>query len=195
MSVAVARRGTVSGLATPHPLGAALPGMYHDDEIDSRTGGLRPNLAQRLTGALDEVLAPVFSCLDNIDAYLDPTLAPADFLDWLGAWLGVEPDETWPLERRRALVCRAIELYRWRGTARGLSSAVSLFTGAEPEIVDSGGVAWSTDPNGPLPGIPDPRITVRLRMAPDRVDLERLEAVIAAAKPAHVIAEIEVEAA
>lgn len=189
----MSRRGTIPGLSSPVRLGEALPGLFQDDEINRRTGRVQPNLSQRFTAAFDELLAPIFSSLDNVDAYLDPTLAPPDFLDWLAGWVGVELDENWTLERRRALVRRAVELYRWRGTARGLAAAVAVYTGAEPEVVDTGGVAWSTGPEGPLPGSGDPRVVVRLA-AEDAaaIDRSRLERLVALAKPAHVIAEIEV---
>jgi phage tail-like protein len=190
----VSVRGTVPGLLSPHPLGASLPGLYQEAEIDGRTGEVRANLTQRFTGAFDELLAPVFSCLDNFEAYLDPTLTPPDFLEWLAGWLGVDLDETSPPERRRDLVRRAVELYRWRGTARGVAKAVEIFTGVEPEVVDNGGVAWSTKAESPLPGSPDPRVVVRIPAGDaSAVGRARLEALVAAVKPAHVVAEIELE--
>src|SRR5437879_2123507 len=85
-------RGFVPGLASPHPLGDRLPAMYLED-----------SLVQRMTHAFDVVLAPIFSSLDNLDAYVDPELAPADFLLWLGDWVGLALDEAWPEERRRAV--------------------------------------------------------------------------------------------
>jgi phage tail-like protein len=190
----VSPRGTVPHLPSPARLGDALPGLFHDDEFDARTGTVQPNLVQRFTMAFDELLAPVFSCLDNLDAYLDPRTAPPDFLEWIAGWIGVELDETWTLERRRALVLHAVELYQWRGTARGLAEAVAVFTGVEPEIVDNGGVSWSTGPENELPGSPEPHVVVRFPAdhAPG-VDRARVEALIGAAKPAHLIAEIELE--
>ena len=101
-------RGMIAGLPSPHPLGASLPALYQEDAF-----------AQRLTGALDEVLAPIFSSLDTLHAYLDPALAPDDFLEWLAGWVGVTLDETWPIERRRQLVADATQLYRSRGTVAG----------------------------------------------------------------------------
>ena len=153
----------------------------------------RPSLL-RFTTAFDDLLAPIFSCLDNFDAYLDPRIAPPDFLEWLAGWIGVELDETWTLDRRRDLVLHAVDLYRWRGTARGLAEAVAVFTGTEPEIVDSGGVSWSTGPENELPGSAEPRVVVRFTAEDSpAIDRVRVEALIAAAKPAHVIAEIELE--
>ncbi|HEY4412914.1 MAG TPA: hypothetical protein VGN06_07945, partial [Gaiellaceae bacterium] len=77
-------RGTLEGLQSPHPLAHGLPGIYQEPERD---GG--PNLAQRTLAGLDGVLAPVFLSLDSFHAYIDPDLAPADFLDWLSGWLGL----------------------------------------------------------------------------------------------------------
>lgn len=190
----MSRRGTVTALSSPVRIGDALPGLFQEDEVDPRTGRVQPNLIQRFASALDAVLAPVFSSLDNLEAYLDPRLAPDDFLAWLASWLGEELDETWTIERRRALVLRAVDLYRWRGTARGLAATVAIYTGAEPEIVDGGGVAWSTEPDNPLPGTADPRVEIRIDAAQaEAIDRARLERLVAAAKPAHLVTEITVE--
>ena len=70
-----------------------------------------------MMSAFDEVLAPLFTTLDCFDSYLDPELAPVDFVDWLASWVGVDIDETWTLERRRRLIQNAAVLYRIRGTA------------------------------------------------------------------------------
>ena len=60
-----------------------------------------------------------------------------------GGWVGTELDDAWPEERRRALVRRAVEIYRVRGTVEGLRAHIELVTGGRVEIVESGGVAWS----------------------------------------------------
>lgn len=177
-------RGAIPGLATPHPLGLAMPGIYHDDDF-----------CQRFLAGLDEVLAPVFCTLDNLHAYFDPRVAPDDFVAWLATWVGIILDENWGIERQRSLIAQAAELYRWRGTKRGLASHVAVYTGVEPEIVDSGGCAWSPVPGGEPPGTWPPRITVRVRVPdPTAGDERRIEAIVAAAKPAHVAHEIEVVA-
>jgi P2-related tail formation protein len=51
-------------------------------------------------------------------------------------------DETWPVEKRRRLIREALELYRWRGTIRGLRSFVEIYTGLTPEIVESFNACW-----------------------------------------------------
>ncbi|MGH2968337.1 MAG: phage tail protein, partial [Solirubrobacteraceae bacterium] len=169
-------RGLMPGLAVAHPLGLALPGLYQDD-----------SLTQRLTTALDEVLAPVVSTLDALGVYLDPALAPVDFVAWLASWVGVVATDAGSPERQRALVAQAVELHRWRGTVRGLAHLVQLYTGVEPEIVESGGVHWSLVPEAPPPGSDEPMLVVRLRVAdPGTIDVRRLDALVATAKPAHI---------
>jgi len=175
-------RGLVTGLASPHPLGAALPALYQDDDF-----------AQRFLAGLDEVVAPILSTIDNLDAYLDPQTTPADFLSWLAGWVGVSLDESWDEGRRRAIVARAVELYRMRGTAASLKSQVEIQTGGEVEIIENGATSWSADAGGELPGSPEPLVVVRVAVPdPKAVDTQRLDALVTAAKPAHVLHRIEI---
>jgi phage tail-like protein len=175
-------RGHLPGLASPHPLGERVPALYLEDRF-----------ALGLLEALDEVLAPVLGCLDNLDAYLDPDLAPEDFLQWLGGWLGLVLDDSWPLEKRRASVREATALHRVRGTSVGLAAYVWLLTGAHVEIIESGATAYSTMPDAALPGSPAFELVVRLRLpeGASGVEVARLDALIAAAKPAHVVHRLE----
>jgi phage tail-like protein len=177
-------RGAGAVLANPFPMGERLPGLYQDDDF-----------IQRFTSAFDEALAPAVAALDNLAAYLDPAVAPADFVEWLAGWVGVSLDENWPLERRRDLVAQAAVLYRRRGTAGALAEQVALYAGVVPEVVETGGVAWSAEPGGPLPGSTEARLTVRVTVPdPSAVDVRRLEAIVAEAKPAHIPATVEVVA-
>ncbi|MFF3092029.1 phage tail protein [Streptomyces cyaneofuscatus] len=183
-----ARQG-VPGLPTPHPLIDQLPAVY-----------LEQDFLRRFLAALDDVLAPVLLSIDNLPAHLDPRSAPDDFLDWLAHWVAVEPHEDSPPEVRRAAVRGAVTRHARRGTVGGLAEALRLETGTEPEIVESGGTAWSVRPGTPLPGGARPWVTVRVRSGGgggaggadggrpvDRpVDRARLEELIAAEVPAHV---------
>jgi len=175
-------RAAVPALISPHPLGGSLPALYQEDEF-----------AQSLTSGLDAVLAPIFSSLDNLEAYLDPGLAPEDFLDWLGGWVGLVVDETWPLDRRRAFISRAHELYRMRGTAKGLAAHVELFSGGQVEIEEPGGASLSVTTGSAPPGSTGFNVLVRVRVDdPASVDQPRLNALVAAAKPAHLTHVVEV---
>ncbi len=176
-------RGPIDGLLSPHPLGERLPALYQEDD-----------LALRLVAALDQVLAPLLSTLDNLEAYLDPELAPGDFLLWLAGWLGVAVDESWPAGQVRALVREASDLHRTRGTAAGLRDYVRLLTGAYVEVDETGGTAYATTPDAEPPGSPGFVMVVRLRPDPalPPPDPARLHELVAAAKPAHVSHRIEI---
>ena len=179
---AVSKRGTIDGYASPWPLIEHLPGLYQDDA-----------LTRDLTAALDEVLAPAMGAIDNFATYLDPALTPEDFLDWLSGWVGLMPDENWPLERRRAIVALADQLYRNRGTVSGLLMHVKLFAAGDVQIIDNGGAAWSTTTDAAVPGKPQFGLTVRITPTKKgSVDRDRLDALVAAAKPAHVPHTIEI---
>lgn len=194
-------RGYVPALRSPHPLGAFLPAIYqlkHPFEgMEDRAALLfdEPPFVMRWTEGLDLILAPIFSSLDNFEAYLDPGVAPLDFLDWLGTWMGLIIDETWPIERRRTFVSQANALYRMRGTPKGLAAHVQIFTGGGVTILERGGTAWSSVSGGKLPGSTGFDMIVRVRVDdPSQVDAARLDALVAAAKPAHLSHKVEVVA-
>ncbi|WP_406458080.1 phage tail protein [Streptomyces sp. NBC_00876] len=169
-------RTGVTGLPTPHPLIEQLPAVY-----------LEQDFLQRFLAALDDVLAPVLLTIDNLPAHLDPRSAPEDFLGWLAQWVAVEPHEDAPADRRRAEIQGAVARHARRGTAGGLAEAVRLETGAEPEITESGGTAWSTVPYTALPGGPRAWVTIRVRGQEGRaIDRVRLEELIGTEVPAHV---------
>jgi len=176
------KRGVVRSLISPHPLGQTLPALYQEDDF-----------TQRFVSAFDAALAPIFAALDNFPAYLDPWLAPEDFLEWLGSWFGIVLDESWSPARRRALITRAFEFYRMRGTAGGLKEQVEVLTGGSVDLHETGGVASSTTAGGTLPGSPNFALLVRVTMDdPDTINLARLDALVMAAKPAHVTHKVEI---
>jgi phage tail-like protein len=181
-------RGLTPDVLSPHPLVDTLPGLFQEDP-----------LVRQWTAALDELLAPVFMTLDGFAAYLDPWLAPEDFLPWLAGCVGMALDPAWPLDRRRAAVARAAELHRWRGTARGVAAAVELATGSTPEIEENGGVWWSASPTAAVPPSlapepAEPRLLVRLHVpagAPPGL-LPAARRAIELAVPAHVPVTLEI---
>ncbi|MCX5416841.1 phage tail protein [Streptomyces sp. NBC_00059] len=201
MTTSGSTRGSVDGLGSSAPLGVMLPAVFADDD-----------LAQRFVAGLDEVLAPFHNVLDNLDAYFTPSLAPADFTRWLGSWVGAEteapdtagadgpvtkalltasapghPQDTEETAALRAAVTAAVRLHRIRGTRRGLSEAVRLAFGVEPEITESGAASWDARPLGPVPGESRPHLHVTVRLPdPGPAAEHRLERLVAAARPAHM---------
>ncbi|WP_406475459.1 phage tail protein [Streptomyces sp. NBC_01615] len=175
-------RAAVPGLPSRYPIGGQLPALYADDDF-----------AQRFTAGLDTVLAPVFATLDNLPAYLDPRVAPTDFVAWLASWVGAADDPDWPVEQRREAVVRAVELHRWRGTRRGLVEGLRLALGVHAEVTGDGGAAWSSTAGAGLP--PEPPSGPLVRVWPDReerVDVDRVRAIVRAMCPVHTVCRVEV---
>lgn len=176
-------RGAVPGLTSPHPLGDTLPGLYADDAF-----------AQALCAGLDEVLAPVVSTMDNLPAYLDLGTAPDDLLPWLSRWVGMSMQAPLPVDKQRELLRSAVAMQGWQGTTRGLHLVLESLFGAYAVVTESGASTWSTDPDAALPGDSTPSVSVRVRpRAGQTLDVDQVEAVVAAVIPAHVLCRVEVE--
>lgn len=176
-------RGTIPGLTTARHIGEYLPAVYQESDP----------VMMAFTRGFDEALAPVPGVLDSLAAYIDPLLAPPDFVTWLATWVGAELDETWPIEGQRQAVSSAIEQFRRRGTETGLRLDLESATGGRIEIEENGGVAVSQLPGADLPGEPNPRVHVRVFVAdPERADRAALERLVVASKPAWVAHTIEV---
>jgi len=69
-------------------------------------------------------------------ALLDPWSAPDALLPWLAGFVGLVLDERWPVPVRRCLLDRFIELWRARGTVRGLRRFLEITTQDRVAIVE-----------------------------------------------------------
>ena len=178
----------MDGVRTRHPVGGTLPAMLQDDPF-----------LQRFTEGLDDVLVPFLATLDSLHGYVDPELAPEDFLGWLAGWVGLDLDPRWPVDVRRSLLRNASQVQDERGTAAGLCSELALLTSCRVEVCEPGGVAWSAEPGGLLPS-PDSRavVVVRVHDAPEELRdpagaaRARLDRAVRAAVPAHLPVTVEV---
>ncbi len=139
----------------------------------------------------ESVLGPIEGVIDNISHYFDAGTAPDELLPWLASWVNLTLDETWPLERRRELVRSAVDLFRDRGTRRGLREYLRVYSGVEPKITeDYGGISLAGQARLGLntvlgEGRPHTfKVTLELD-DPDSVNVEQLKAIIESEKPAH----------
>ena len=174
-------RAANAELVTAVPMGNLLPAIYQEDD-----------LTMRWTQAMDSVLSTVITTLDCFDSYLDPLLAPPDFVEWVGSWVGVAVDPEWPESRRRELVRQAAHLFERRGTAAGLRDLVYLNTGVDVDIIEGGATAGSLQPGAPLPGSDVGVFVVRLHcVRPSDIDHSRVVALVSANRPAHIPAVVE----
>jgi phage tail-like protein len=102
-----------------------LPSVYGEDP-----------LMARFLLIFEDILDPIENTVCNLPLYFDPLITPEPILPWLASWLDLSLDPTWPLERRRELVKSAAELYRWRGTRRGLVEFLRIYTGRISQIIE-----------------------------------------------------------
>jgi phage tail-like protein len=173
---------TLADLPARHRLGDLLPALYAEDDF-----------AQRFTAGLDRVLAPILSIVDNFASYLDPALAPTDVLDWLAGWVAADLSADWPAGLRRAVLARAVELHRRRGTRGGLVDRLWLCLGVRAEVADGPGAAWSRTPGTDLPGEPAREAVVRVwRDGPGEINRDQVAALVAVSCPAHLTCAVEV---
>jgi phage tail-like protein len=96
-----------------------LPAAYSDDPVSA-------SFLDRFLANPEGIATAIEDRVASFEAVLDPRSAPAEQLGWLAGWLGATLDPAWDEGRRRLFVARAVELFRQRGTARGLELALRL---------------------------------------------------------------------
>jgi phage tail-like protein len=125
------------GVAAPMALRRAVPAVYQEDPLFAE-----------LCHAFDELIAPLVSAMDCFTAYLDPRLAPDDFLPWLADLVGcapLPPDAVAARER----VAGAVAAHAERGTSAAVRIAAARAADVPVDCVrldDPGGTRWSAAP-------------------------------------------------
>lgn len=80
-----------------------------------------------LEGTVEELLDRA----EARDVLLDPQATPEELLAWLASFLGLAPDERWPVPAVRELLAEAGGLLRLRGTKATLERFVELYLGLD----------------------------------------------------------------
>ena len=94
-----------------------LPSIYR--EID---------FIGRFLKIFEQAFEPTVKGLEAMWGYLDPHTAPKTLLPFLAHWVGWEMIPNLDVFRQRRLIANAIEIYRWRGTKKGLRFYLHLYT-------------------------------------------------------------------
>jgi phage tail-like protein len=172
-----------------------VPALFHEDP-----------LFLGLCAAFDELLGPVVTALDCFAAYLDPWLAPDDFLAWLGTLVGVGGGadigvpvgaEAEASDRQRALIAGAVRAYQARGTAAGLRDVVATAAHVPAEqvsVAESGSVTWSDRPGAAIAPPFDPVVTITVVVPAGRDPASVAACARSAAEPAlSVFSQLRIE--
>ena len=83
----------------------------------------------RFLKIFEQSFEPAVQSLDVMWANLDPLTAPQALLPFLAHWVGWRIEPGWSLDQQRRLIRQAVELYRWRGTRKGLRLYLHWYTG------------------------------------------------------------------
>jgi phage tail-like protein len=166
-----------------------LPGIYHDDKF----------MGQYLN-IFEDIMRPLENQMDNLSWYFDPLITPESLLPWLASWLSLVRDASWTNKKWRELVKSAAILYRLRGTKRGLSEYLRIYTGSIPEISEY--IPGMTLDKDTQLGI-NTRLgsagagnsfTVTLELEDNStVDIETVRAIIDSQKPAHAVYTLQIK--
>lgn len=179
-----------------------LPAIYTEEDF-----------VGRFLKIFEQAFEPAVQALDAMWAYLDPLTAPSSMLPFLSYWVAWPVEQHWSLSRQRYLIRQAMEIYRWRGTRRGLRLYLHLYTGLPldehipreadkhisiEEIFGEGFVLSSTQmgEDSIIGGGQPYHFVVRLRPDADvRVDEQVVRNIIEREKPAFCTYELYVEQA
>lgn len=108
-----------------------LPAIYQRSDTTGR------NVVRDVLWLVQHMFGSIDNILDTIHTYFDSYETPSAFLPWLAGWSAMLLEPDWPENKKRRLIKKAMELYRLRGTVRGLKLFISLFTGMEPDLIEN----------------------------------------------------------
>jgi len=189
-----------------------LPAVFQEDR-EAR----KPNFLGRfllafekiLLGLKDENHPGLEEVIASLYRYFEPGAqpeenAPKDFLPWLAGWLALTLREDWGEGRQRSLIAKASELYRLRGTKRGVIEFLTIYTERSVRIDEfnvpfqigvHSTIGEDTHLNGGTPFFF--HVQVQLSKADESVINEKREvakAIVELQKPAHTYFTLEVKA-
>lgn len=106
-----------------------LPATYQED-LSSK------DFLERFLSLFETFLGDFEAKIGDVPVLFDIEATPKEFLGWLSTWVGAFWDENWEEVKWREFLSRAMQLYKQRGTRKGLSEIIKIFTGKYPIIVE-----------------------------------------------------------
>jgi phage tail-like protein len=126
-ATAGARLPSLSELTVLYPgrtLMEDLPSIYQEEEERANS------FLRDLVGVLETTTQGLDSQIGSMGRQIHPTTAPEAWLNFIARWLGVPWDDALSLDQKRAVVSRAADLAKGRGTRAGLEALLeSLIPG------------------------------------------------------------------
>jgi len=99
-----------------------LPGIYQEDARSKE-------LLEQYLSVFQTILEGIEEKIENSHLLIDPQTTPnGEFLNWLSLWLGLNREKNWSDEKWRELLSKAMYFFKRRGTRKGLSELIALYT-------------------------------------------------------------------
>jgi phage tail-like protein len=103
-----------------------LPAIYQREEAQP------DSFLRDLVGLLETTTQELDARIASMGSRIHPSTAPGPWLDFVARWLGVPWDDGLTLAQKRAIVLRAAELARGRGTRAGLEALLECLLPGSP---------------------------------------------------------------
>lgn len=92
------------------------------------------NFMNRFLMFFESFWKPINQQIGQIEYYFDPDLTPEAFLPWLGTWVGLKTDPSFPREKRREMIKDALPFYKYRGTLQSLKDYLEFYSSGKVTI-------------------------------------------------------------
>jgi phage tail-like protein len=174
----------------PYTFSQFLPALYQSPDGE---------FLRRFLGGLEYLWTPMEGFLEDVSALYDTRQAPVEILPWLASWVGLVLDANWPENKRRLLVRKAVHLYQWRGTRKGIEEFLEVYTGIRPQISEpfQGSVIGPETVIGAdavIGDVPEHCFVVTVFVSEgEEINERAIRAILDAEKPAHTAYDLRIE--
>jgi len=102
-----------------------LPEIYHDDDF-----------LNRFMLLIDSFWKPISQQIDQVSNYVDPSMAPERFVDWMAEWFGMSLDLDLSEDLKRKIVAKIGPILATKGTKQAMLQLLRLYSGGTVEITE-----------------------------------------------------------
>lgn len=138
-----------------------------------------PEVLYRYLAMFQEIMETLENNIEHTHEMLKPCDCDSIYLAWLSSLLGIARDHRWPEQKWRQFLKEAPILYRGLGTKASMQRAIELYCDEKPGIERVGAYEFCVKLSGDK--------------TKNRRDVEVIESIIWAFKPAHTVGRLYVD--